>query len=153
MSTGIQIEQQGSVFFVKGVLDEYADLTPLLAQKEPLRLDLRGLTRLNSIGVRNMLKFLAAWGEKTLVYEHCTSEFVDQISMIPALLGVKKQAIVASFYVPYECNKCDHEEDVFGEFQTYAIAHKDGNWPTKSCSKCGAPMQVVSDTFFAFFQK
>ena len=150
MTTGIQIEQKADVFFIKGVLDEYADLSPLLDKPAPLRLDLRGLTRLNSIGIRNMLKFLAGWGDKPLVYEHCTSEFIDQVSMIPALLGIKKQGTIASLYVPYECNSCDHEEDIYRDLPEYSQALKTGVWPKEICKKCGTSMQVISDTFFAF---
>ncbi len=149
---GIQIDEKGGVYFVRGVLDEYADLSNLLTKPAPLRLNLQGLTRLNSIGVRNLLKFLANWGDKPLIYEHCTSEFIDQLSMIPALLGIKKQGQVASLYVPYECTRCDHEADIFGPMSEYEGALRTNTWPTKSCSKCGGSMQVISDTFFAFAQ-
>ena len=149
---GIQIEEKGGVYHVRGVLDEYADLSSLLSKPAPLRLNFQGLLRLNSIGIRNMLKFLAGWGDKPLIFEHCTSEFIDQVSMIPALLGIKKQGQVTSLYVPYECGSCDHEADIFGEMQEYAAGLKSQQWPVKVCPKCGGKMQVISDTFFAFAQ-
>ena len=85
---GIKIVSKDGVFFLSGVLDEYADLTALAEAAEPLRLNFKGISRFNSIGIRGLLKFLFAWGAKGLIYEECPSEFVDQANMIPALLEI-----------------------------------------------------------------
>src|SRR4051794_8250490 len=113
--TGFSIVEKDGVCFLDGVLNEYADFGKLAKKAEPLRLNIRKVSRLNSIGIRNLLKFLSEWGPKAFTYEDCPSEFIDQINMIPALLGTQRQCKVVSMFVPYECNSCDHEEEILGK--------------------------------------
>ncbi len=61
---GIKIVEKDGVFHLAGILNEYADFSPLLPKPAPLRLNMKDVSRLNSIGVRNLLKFLAEWGAK-----------------------------------------------------------------------------------------
>src|SRR5689334_16178520 len=91
---GIKIVEKEGIFHLSGILNEYADFSALLTQKEPLRLDMREVTRLNSIGIRNLLKFLADWSPRKFIYLNCPSEFIDQVNMIPALLGNKNNGEV-----------------------------------------------------------
>ncbi len=147
----IKIVERDGVFYLSGVMNEYADFSPLLPQAAPLRLNMKQVTRLNSIGIRNLLKFLADWGPKPFSYEECPSEFVDQLNMIPALLGVKNHGKVVSLFVPYECLNCDHEEEVLGDLTAYEPSLKNGTPPpAQSCPKCKADMVVLTDSFFVF---
>ena len=146
----MKIVAKDGAFHVSGVLNEYADFGPLLEQPEPLQLNMRQVTRLNSIGVRNLLKFLADWGPKAFSYDQCPSKFIDQINMIPALLGVKNHGTVKSLFVPYECNNCDHEEEVLAPVDDYCAFAKGQQAPKRQCPKCASPMNVLTDSFFVF---
>jgi ribosomal protein S27E len=150
---GIKIVERDGVFHLAGVLNEYADLSPLLKEREPLLLNMAQVSRLNSIGIRNLLKFLSDWGPKRFTYEACPSEFVDQINMIPALLGTKGNGAIKSLFVPYECESCEHEEDFLGTLQEYVAALKAGALPKRKCPKCGNMMAVLSDSFFVFLNR
>jgi hypothetical protein len=151
---GITITPKEGVFHLSGVLNEYADFTPLLQEAEPLRLNIRKVSRLNSIGIRNLLKFLSEWGAKAFTYEECPSEFVDQINMIPAMLGTKAHGQVVSLFVPYECGNCDNEEEILADISEYKGQVKAGEEPPrKACSKCGSPMSVLMDSFFVFLTR
>ena len=55
---GIKIVSKDGVFFLSGVLDEYANFAALVGATEPLRLNLKAISRFNSIGIRCLLKFL-----------------------------------------------------------------------------------------------
>lgn len=149
----MKISEKGGIFYLSGVLNEYADFTPLLAQKEPLRLNLKQLSRLNSIGIRNLLKFLTEWGTKQLIYEECPSEFVDQVNMIPGLLGIKNHGKIESLFVPYECDACDTEEEALEKSADLLRDLPEISNKTKVCSSCGGRMTVLSDSFFIFLAR
>ena len=151
---GIRIEERDGVVYLTGVLDEYADLTELETAKEPLLLNMAGVSRLNSIGIRNLLRFLNAWGDKPFKYIECTSEFVDQLNMIPGLLGKKGHGLVQSLKVPYDCPKCEHEQEFLCDIRE--IKEEDGVPvpPAQTCPNCGKPdMQVLNDSFFIFLDR
>lgn len=150
---GMQIVEKDGVFHLSGVLNEYADFSPLLGRSAPLRLNLRGLSRLNSIGIRNLLKFLADWGASEFVYEECPSEFVDQVNMIPALLGTKRNGKIKSFFVPFECPKCDFDEEVLTEAPEIIKVRTQGGHVERNCPKCSGAMTIFSDSFFVFLMR
>lgn len=151
--TGMKIVEKDGVFHLSGILNEYADFSPLLAKPAPLRLNLREVSRLNSIGVRNLLKFLADWGAKPFLYEQCPSEFIDQINMIPALLGTKGHGEIVSLFVPYACTACDFEEEVLGSLNDFRAVAQGGDAPQRACGKCGAATTVLTDSFFVFLSR
>jgi hypothetical protein len=150
---GLSIAVRDGVTHLSGVLNEFADLSALLKSAAPLRLNMRHVTRLNSIGVRNLLKFLSEWGDRAFYYEECPSEFIDQINMIPALLGNAGRGQVKSLFVPYECAECDAEEEVLADAEAYREPARQGRLPTRTCGKCGGKMSVLTDAFFVFLAR
>ena len=151
---GVALELKDGTFFLSGVLDEYADFSSLLSVSEPLKLNLRGIKQLNSIGIRNMLEFLKKTGSKRIEYYECPSEYVDQINMIPALLGFGDQkAEVKSMFIPFECKKCDHAEDMLKTSDDIAKSLDGESTVTEKCPKCGGDMIVYNDFFFSFLGK
>ena len=150
---GIKIVEKDGVYYLSGVLNEYANFGQLLAVKPPLKMNVRQFSRLNSIGIRNLLRFLSEWGEKAFEYLDCPSEFVDQVNMIPALLGVKSQGKITTLFVPYECPDCDREEEFLCNLSDFMGLKNGGEIPTKICAKCGGHMAVLSDSFFVFLTR
>lgn len=150
---GIKIVEKDGVFHLSGVLNEYADFSALLGQREPLRLNMKDVSRLNSIGIRNLLKFLSDWGPRAFAYEQCPSEFIDQVNMIPALLGSKNHGKIDSLYVPYECPDCDNEDEVLAKVTDFAGIHSGSQPPTRTCGKCGGKMSILTDSFFIFLMR
>ncbi len=150
---GIKIEERGDKVYLIGALNEYGDLSSLITKPAPLTLNLKGVSRINSIGVRNFLKFLSGWGDKALKLEECTVEFIDQVNMIPSLLGVKQQAEIISLHIPYECGSCDHEGEILTNLSDADNYLKSNNFPQIACSSCGASMNAVTDSYFTFLKK
>ncbi len=150
---GIKIVEKDGVFHLSGILNEYADFSPLLPKSPPLRLNMKDVSRLNSIGVRNLLKFLADWGTKPFSYDQCPSEFIDQINMIPALLGTKSHGEIMSLFVPYECLSCDHEEEALCPLADFKGISQGGEAPKRQCPKCGSASTVLTDSFFVFLTR
>ena len=150
---GIKIEERGGIFHLSGVLNEYASFDLLLQKPAPLKLNMRLVSRLNSIGIRNLLKFIGDWGPKPFEYLECPSEFIDQINMIPSLLGAKKTGKVVSLFVPYACDKCDHEPEVLCPVGDFAGVAAGGEPATRKCEKCGGTLTVLTDSFFVFLTR
>ena len=147
---GLKITLEGGVYHLAGVLNENADLSELLKAASPLKIDLGKVTRFNSIGIRNMLKFLQGWGSKPFEYHACPAEFINQINMIPSLLGSpRRTGSIASLYVPYECDSCEFETDLLTPAHEVSGATESANLE-KPCPKCGSRMAVPVDTFFLF---
>ncbi len=154
MSTeGIKIEVRNGIAFVSGSIDEYSAYDTLLALPDPLRIDVSGVTRINSIGIRNFLKFLNDWGSKSLSYIGCSVDFIDQLNMVPSLAGINSQAIVESALVPLECDKCDSEKEILSDMiELKKSVNAGGTLPPLKCD-CGGEMYVLLDSFFAFLER
>ncbi len=150
---GIKIVERAGVFYLSGILNEYADFSMLLRQQAPLKLNMREVSRLNSIGIRNLLKFLADWGPKPFEYQECPSEFIDQVNMIPALLGPKGHGTIATLFVPYECTGCDNEAEVLCKLSEFSTVKTGGEPAVRKCPKCNSDMAVLTDSFFVFLQR
>jgi anti-anti-sigma regulatory factor len=74
----MKISRKGGVVFLEGVVDENADFSPLLSENPPLQLDLSGVSRINSIGVRSWMKFISLWGDKPMEYLECPTIITDR---------------------------------------------------------------------------
>ena len=141
----MQIDLKDGVHYLAGELNEFSDFSDLEKAQDPLQLNVKGLTRLNSIGIRNLLKFLSKWGSRPFSYHECTSELIDQINMIPALLGTARQGKVIDLFVPFECSDCGHEHEFYGKVDEF-----NGPELHRTCPKCGGKMTVLTDSFFVF---
>lgn len=151
---GIKIAEKNGIVFLSGIMDEASDLSSLLGHSEPLILNFKEVTRFNSTGIRNILRFCAQWGTKRLEYIDCPCDLIDQINMIPALLGPKGSYSVNTLFVPYECRSCGFSEEVLDSVKIYDLALKSGSpLPSKVCPKCAGTMAVISESYFVFLNR
>ena len=108
----MKISRKGNVVFLEGLIDENADFSPLLTESAPLCLDLSGISRINSIGVRSWMKFITLWGDKPMEYQECPAIISDQLMVTPVLLGIKQRSVgVTSAHISFSCSKCGRQED------------------------------------------
>lgn len=147
---GLKIVEKGGTFFLAGVLNEYADFSALENKPAPLKLNMREVRRLNSIGIRNLLKFLTNRGPLPFEYHQAPCEFIDQINMIPALLGPKACGVIKTLFVPYECAACDCDHEVLCTIDEFPGVAAGGAPPLRKCPKCSANMRMLTDSYFAF---
>ena len=148
---GLEFRKQDGVIYLEGHVDEYADFKSLLNEQAPLVLNFKGLKRLNSVGVRNLLGFIHQWGDKPLIYQECPDVLIDQISMVQDLLGFgKKVAEIESFYAPYVCVGCEHEMEFLIKMPQGKGA-KSPELKEEKCPKCGKEMECeLSPEFLQF---
>lgn len=152
-SQNMRIEKDAAgIVHIEGSIDEYSDFGDLLREQEPLRLNLKNVAHMNSIGIRNFLKFLSDWGSKRLEYHECPADLIEQFNMIPPLLGSQTQAVVQSFEIPYECTSCD--QTLLEWIKTSSLPKveffEDWVGPIKACPKCGQEMIVSFEHYFTF---
>ena len=124
---------------IAGAITELSDFSKLKALKGAARIDLSGIDRINSLGVRNWCLFVrdAEAAGLALTFERCSPVIVEQISMISNFFGAKSQ--VASLQVPYFCESCDTEHA--------QLIERAPNSPisvpsTNTCPKCGKPAAI-----------
>ena len=138
---------------VTGLVDERF---PGFGQIGPVRavvIDVSGITRMTSFGVRQWLKSMDALPKSitdTYLYG-CPTFFVDQLNMVLNFGGAAK---VLSVMAPYSCPSCGAESaeliDVLAERATLAT-----QLPEKECRSCGAKLEFdeTPESYFAFATK
>ncbi len=124
---------------VSGVIDENSDLGPLARLGDrPVRVNLRGVRRINSYGVRTWIDAIRAIPATTqLLFVHAPPPVVDQCNMVSGFLG---HGALESFYAPMTCAECDEQIDQL--FETEACRANGGRLPATPCPRCGRGMEV-----------
>jgi anti-anti-sigma regulatory factor len=123
---------------ISGDLTEHSDFSSVLARTESfLRLNLSGISRINSCGVREWMRLIDALraSDRAFELEACAVSFVTQMNMISNFAGTAR---VLSFYGPYLCTACDeerHELFVITDGEAVELP------ATKPCSVCRAEME------------
>ena len=141
----------GSRIALEGSIDDAANVLAILdhAKNHQLVLDLGGVRFINSIGVREWIRFLAAaTKQKTSIALHRVAVVVvHQMNLVPAA----RAAQINSFLAPYICEECDAER----EFELTPTEAKAGpKEPPRQCVECKSAM-VLRDPaaiYFAFLQ-
>lgn len=91
-----------------GDVDENAELEALVPQLTGrIELDLAGISRINSCGVRQWMHFLRELGPLELRFARCSPAVVNQLNAIANFRG---SATIASFLAPYVCPSCGADE-------------------------------------------
>ena len=104
-----QLDQVGGRLTVAlvGILDENADLRPLAELRGEVAIDLSGVRRISSTGVREWIDLMRALdGQCRVSLVACSPASVTQLNLIANFRG---KAQVESFIAPYECGACGAE--------------------------------------------
>ena len=94
---------------LKGVIDEDTEFSALKNLGKSLIINFKGITSINSCGIRTWVNFIKDLQGTTVVYEECPALIVRQMNMVPSFVG---HASVQSVYVPYVCESCESEKMV-----------------------------------------
>ncbi len=140
---------------ISGTIDEYFSLDSEFGKfSEEIFLDMRGVSRINSCGVREWIKFMGRVASR-VHYVNCSSIIVAQFSMIPEFIG--KKGVVDSFEVQFVCPRCGHEDaliltvgkDILPGRETYS------DTPDLICSECSSAMECDHDPelYFSFLSE
>lgn len=141
---------------LRGRLDESA----LLVKNVPgwaarrVVVDTRDLAFINSIGIREWMHFLAALGQAgaSVCHERCSEPLVEQMCFIPAVRGGGE---VRSFYAPYACPACGHEQSVMIDVAQHRAALARLEAPPATCAGCGHALELADapERWFAFLRE
>lgn len=117
MSFSINKKPEGSnlVLEIKGNVDEDSNFTPPdLGSSTSVVLDLEGVTAINSVGIREWIKWTKSFPASIqIAVRKCPKIIVDQINMVAGFLPTG--TVVQSFYVPYYADASGNEKMVLFE--------------------------------------
>ena len=141
---------------VVGLVDEtFGGFGNIGADLKTLIIDVSGLTRMTSFGVRQWLKGMDALPKSIadLYMLGCPTFFVDQLNMVLNFGGV---AQILTVVAPYTCPSCGVESgetiDVLVERATLAK----GGISEKQCARCGdgrLEFDETPESYFSFVTK
>ena len=137
-----------------GVIDEHARLLEVFpSEHRRLVLDLGKITFINSLGVRDWIRFLgrAAQDHVRLELVRVSEPLVQQFNMIVA---TRTGASVRSFFAPFACDACGLEDSICIEVEPNLLALRALQPPQISCPTCQAPMAFndFPERYFSFLR-
>ena len=153
--TVLTVKEEEGAFFIEGPIDENADLSVIESTKlEKIILDLEGLSKINSYGVKKFSQMLFTLKEREIVYRSCPAMFIDQLNLIVDFL--RNNISVESFRLPYYCSDCDIEAEIM--IQTKEVKDpdfKDTLDERYKCEDCGEYMEFYEDDeiYFDFLEQ
>lgn len=109
--------------------------------------DTAQVTYMNSLGVRAWCEFLRQARIQGYEFHACSVPFILQASMVRDVVG---RGIVTSFFAPFHCIGCDHQEERL--LQSAAILAAGLEPPTFKCPSCGGALEFddLPERYFAF---
>ncbi|MGE0551309.1 MAG: PilZ domain-containing protein [Kofleriaceae bacterium] len=109
--------------------------------------DMAQVTYMNSLGVRAWCEFLRQARIQGYEFHACSVPFVLQASMVRDAIG---RGTVTSFFAPYHCIGCDHQEERL--LQTAALLAAELQPPVFKCPSCGGSLEFddLPERYFAF---
>jgi anti-anti-sigma regulatory factor len=145
----------GGVACIKfvGTIDESFEGKKLgmTAAADTLVLDLGGVKKISSFGIREWVDFVTTAGKhaRSLILIECTPKVVDQLNMVANFTGGGR---VFSFYAPFRCDYCDTEHRVLLQIDRDFDAMKSLKLAERPCLSCKESMYFDEDgaTFFSY---
>ncbi len=143
---------------VSGVIDEDNALARNLSKIDgrTVIIDLSGVTRINSCGVRDWVNWLGDLQaqQKRIILVRCSPCIVNQVNLVNNFVG---RGMVKSFFAPYYCAKCDIEQLKLLQVESFAemprptapVLRGDG------CNEAQCQMEFddIEDAYFAFLPR
>ncbi len=139
--------------YLRGDLDETADISSLALAASPIRMNLRELKRANSIGLGRLLAMVLKRFDAKLEYHESPTFFIETINTIPRLLGAKTDPkAVRSILLPFVCPGCHEETTDLLKMEHFRREGLSYQMDPRPCSKCGIllGLGVDPDDFFDF---
>ena len=121
------------------------------AKCDTLVLDLGGVKKISSFGIREWVDFVgAAQGQaRQMVLVECAPKVIDQLNMVANFTGGGR---LYSFYAPFRCDHCDSEHRVLLDVAKDLETIKSMKLAERPCPSCKASMYFDEDgaTYFSY---
>jgi eukaryotic-like serine/threonine-protein kinase len=154
---GVDLKSTGEagLVHVTGLVDEhFVNFGVIAPTIKTLVIDVSGMTRMTSFGVRQWLKAMDAVPKSAsdVYLLGCPTFFVDQLNMV---LNFGGSARVLSVIAPYTCPSCGMESGETVDILTDRATLAKGGVPEKDCSRCGGKLEFdeTPESYFSFVSK
>jgi anti-anti-sigma regulatory factor len=150
-------EQSGWVTIqISGSLDENVSLDELLGPPvlapSKMAIHCGGVTRVNSVGVKEWLRYFGAAAKQgaQLSFHEASVAVVEQINLIPKFLAGGE---LVSFFAPFLCQQCSETSNVLFDVKSFAISGF--AVPDRACPKCGGRclFDEIADEYFLYVKQ
>ncbi|MBA3394368.1 MAG: serine/threonine protein kinase [Deltaproteobacteria bacterium] len=120
----------------------------VLAASGVVMLDLSGVTRITSYGVREWMRMLSHSAATYLGFIGCRPPLVAQFNMVA---GFACQGEILSLYLPYLCESCGTATERLMDLRTKWEMAAKGTVPEAICESCGAQAEFddVPESYFS----
>jgi tRNA A-37 threonylcarbamoyl transferase component Bud32 len=138
-----------------GLIDETFDRAAILGTLEPNELpivvDLDGVRRITSFGVREWITLLGELPSRQYFFVGCRPAIVSHLNMVANFAGTGQ---VISFYCPQRCEACGHDFEALLDLRQVRVVSS-VTPPSAPCPQCGADavFDDIADAYFAFLDK
>ena len=136
-----------------GLVDERFTGFGDLGSAKSVVLDVGGMTRMTSFGVRQWLRALDGLKSVSDIYLlRCPTFFVDQLNMVMNFGG---GAQVLTVVAPFVCSSCGVESGEIIDVPAERASLAKGDVPLKDCARCGARLEFeeTAESYFSFVGK
>ena len=153
---GVEVVAAGEAAMVTvvGLVDEHFNGFGNVGDAKTVVINVSGMTRMTSFGVRQWLKGMDALPKtiSDLYLLGCPTFFVDQLNMVLNFGGV---AQILTVVAPYTCPACGVESDETIDVLAERAALAKGTVPDKECGRCGAKLEFdeTPESYFSFVSK
>lgn len=148
-------DQKGNVLtaHLSGSIEESVNFSTLIgAPPSELHVNCKGITRINSVGVKAWISYFQGVSSKgvKLKFVECSTAIVEQINLISNFTCGGE---VVSVFVPFSCEACNAE--LVGLFFADAIKKLNYKLPDLKCTKCGnkAVFDDIPEEYFNFLMQ
>lgn len=138
---------------LSGTIDETDDFKALIGSVAgTLVVNCKAVTRINSIGVRNWMKYFCGFSGSNvrILFEELPPVLIDQLNMIQNFSCTGE---VVSVILPFHCHAC--KAHFAQSFKVADIVSAGFEVPAIKCDKCSGKAEFDDDgeEFFAFLRK
>ena len=141
------------VLTVQGLVDERFPGFGTVANAKAIVIDVTGLTRMTSFGVRQWIKALESLPRSADIYlMGCPTFFVDQLNMVLSFGGSCKVLTVTA---PFTCTACSSESSELIDIAAERATLLQNQLAPRPCAKCGEPLELdeTVESYFGFVRK
>lgn len=142
MPLGLKIEPKNGTLHLSGALDESSNLSKLVSSTGLLRLNLKDVQSVNSLGLRIFIEAMRALGTRDVEFHECSPAFVEAVNTVPLIVGGQKRVSrIKSVVVPFTCYD-GHKSALVTMIKDVSIDGRTINLPKVACPMCKQAVEI-----------